>query len=135
MSAGYRARLEPIRVIGTWPQLGVVPDSTPALSGEPPVAVLTLGKLRPHRLLAFLRASAAAERAVLSSPALVLSTGMAAPTGLVCTFSVWDDIPAMRAVINGGHRVATDVNDQRPFHRASAFIRYRVREQTGTWNG
>jgi len=134
MAAGYRARLEPTRVIGTWPPLGAVSDPTPALSGVPPVAVLTLGKLRPHRAIAFLRASAAAERAALNSPALVLSTAMATPTGLVCTFSVWNDITAMRTVIDGGHRIATDADHQRPFHRASAFIRYRIRDQAGTWN-
>ena len=133
LAEGYFAGLEPIRSVGAWPQMGELPGAS-ARHTEAPVAVLTLGRLRLHRAIGFLRASAAAEKAVLQSPALVLSTAMARPPGLVCTFSVWSDVNAMRsAVVDGGHRTATQTNTVKPFHHASAFIRYRILEQTGTW--
>jgi len=133
LSDGYFARLEPVRTVGAWPEMGELPGADSSRT-EAPVAVLTLGRLRLHRAIGFLRASADAERAVLQSPALVLSTALARPPGLVCTFSVWSDTDAMRSVvIDGGHRAATQTNNLKPFHHASAFIRYRILDQTGSW--
>ncbi len=139
LAEGYSARLEPIRAVGgwrtvgVWPQTGELPGGD-ALHTEAPVAVLTISQLRLRRAIDFLRASAAAEKAVLQSPALVLSTAMARFPGLVCTFSVWSDVNAMRSVVvNGGHRTATQTNTAKPFFHASAFIRYRFLDQRGTW--
>jgi hypothetical protein len=135
LQAGYRARLEPVRVVGAWPELGdLPPQERPA--GDGPVAVLTLGRLRLRRAIAFLRASAAAERDALASPALLLATGLARPPRLVATFSVWRDVPTMRGYVRrggGGHLGASSAHAAKPFHHASAFIRLRLREQTGAW--
>jgi hypothetical protein len=130
---GAFARLEPVRAYGEWPELGELPDGR-AADTSAPVAVLTLGRLRPTRLVPFLRASAGAEGAVLSSPAAVFATGLARPPRLVATFSIWDDIETMRAVVSGdGHGTAMAAHAAKPFHSASAFIRYRIREQDGSW--
>ena len=135
LEGGYGARLEPVRVVGAWPELGDLPrPERPA--GDGPVAVLTLGRLRLRRAVAFLRASARAERDALASPALLLATGLARPPRLVATFSVWGDIPTMRDYVergDGGHRGASSAHAAQPFHHASAFIRFHLREQTGAW--
>ena len=135
LQGGYGARLEPVRVVGAWPEIGDLPrQERPA--GDGPVAVLTLGRLRLRRALAFLRASAKAERDALASPALLLATGLARPPRLVATFSIWRDVPTMRDYVgraDGGHRGATSTHAAVPFHHASAFIRFRLREQTGAW--
>jgi hypothetical protein len=133
LEGGYRARLEPVRVVGAWPELGELPRPQ-APVGEGPAAVLTLGRLRLRRALAFLRASARAEHDALTRPTLVLGTALGRPPGLVATFSVWSEIPSMRDYAGGGgHEAATSAHADRPFHSASAFIRYRIREQLGEW--
>jgi hypothetical protein len=135
-AAGYRVRLSPVRIVGEWPWLGSLPEP-PADQPQGRVAVLTLGRLRLRRALPFLRASAAAERDALESPALVVSSGLARPPHLVSTFSVWRDVAAMRAYVqtaHGGHRSATAAHGQRAFHHESAFIRFAITEERGSWD-
>jgi hypothetical protein len=138
LAGGYRVRLEPVRVVGAWPELG---DLLPAAAadGVPnrPAAVLTLGRLRLRRGLAFLRASARAERDALRSPGLLLAAGLAHPPRIVATFSLWSDVTPMRAYVEqhgGGHRQATTEHAARPFHSQSAFIRFRPYDETGNWH-
>jgi hypothetical protein len=151
LAAGYRVRLEPIRVVGTWPELGEIPvavnrqrpdsasaiDHPGAVNPDGPAAVLTLGRLRFLRGPAFLRASARAERDALDSQGLQLATGLAHPPNIVATFSIWSDITSMRAYVErhgGGHRGATTEHSTRPFHHQSAFIRFRPYDESGSWH-
>jgi len=150
LAGGYRVRLEPVRVVGAWPDLGELPSATgnggqtagvtdnPATdTADGPAAVLTLGRLRLLRGPAFLRASANAERDALRSPGLLLATGLARPPRIVATFSLWNDVTSMRAYVEehgGGHRAATTAHTARPFHHQSAFIRFRPYDQTGSWH-
>jgi len=136
LAGGYRIRLRATRIVGAWPPLGDVAETLEAGTDEGPAAVLTLGRLRLRRALPFLRASAGAERDALASPDLLLSTGLARPPRLVATFSVWRDVPTMRAYVDregGGHRTATGAHGAEPFHHASAFIRFRAYDQVGAW--
>lgn len=135
LEGGYRVRLEPVRAVGAWPQLGDLPRTERPV-GDGPLAVLTLGHLRMPRAVAFLQASAKAEADALTSPSLVLATGLARPPRLVVTFSVWRDVRSMRDYAErrtGGHRSAATAHAAQPFHSASAFIRFRIREEIGTW--
>jgi hypothetical protein len=142
LAGGYRVRLEPVRVVGAWPDLG---ELSPAAgnggratdSPDGPAAVLTLGRLRARRAPAFLRASARAEGDALHSPGLRLATGLAHPPLMVATFSVWSDVTSMRAYVErhgGGHRGATDEHAARPFHVQAAFIRFRPYDESGSWH-
>lgn len=151
LAGGYHVRLEPIRIVGARPELGELPLTATRNGGDVPratnsigsnrehgpAAVLTLGRLRLLRGAAFLRASARAERDVLRSPGLRLATGLARPPRIVATFSLWNDIAAMRAYVeqnDGGHRHAMTAHTARPFHHQSAFIRFRPYDETGTWH-
>ncbi len=137
--------------MGAWPELGELSPATganggrapgaansPATgTGDGPTAVLTIGRLRLLRGPAFLRASAAAERDALRSSGLQLATGLAHPPRIVATFSLWSDVASMRAYVEqhgGGHRDATTSHAARPFHRESAFIRFRPYDEAGTWH-
>jgi len=147
LDGGYRVRLEPVRVVGAWPELWELPPAA-AANGQAaggtqvdvpdgPAAVLTLGRLRLRRGPAFLRASARAEGDALRSPGLLLATGLAHPPRTFVTFSVWSDIASMRAYVEqrgAGHRDATTKNAARPFHSQSAFIRFRPYDATGSWH-
>jgi hypothetical protein len=147
LAGGYRVRLQPVRVVGAWPELGELPpaaagngqaaDSTNVGVSDGPAAVLTLGRLRLRRGPAFLRASARAEGDALGSPGLLLATGLAHPPRTVVTFSLWSDIASMRAYVEqrgAGHRDATAKHAARPFHSQSAFIRFRPYDETGSWH-
>ncbi len=123
--------LAPIRVVGSWSAHPGLPKGERPLKGGR-AAVLTLGHLKPTRAPAFLRASARAERAALQNSAMSFGAALAWPSLIVSTFSIWDDIEAMRSyVVGAGHGDATSVNTQQPFHRESAFIRYEILVQHG----
>jgi hypothetical protein len=127
LSTGWQARMTPLRVSGAWPQMPGLPERQLPVDDDEPVAVLTLGRLKPWRLSPFLRASSAAEADVLDAPDLLAATGFGRPP-LVSTFSLWRTAAAMRDYAYsqaGSHRAAVAADRSRPFHRASAFIRFR----------
>jgi hypothetical protein len=97
---------------------------------DEPVAVLTLGRLRILRTRPFLQAGGPAEREAVANPAVLASTGLArlARPRLVSTFSIWRSAGAMREyafAADGAHQAAVRADRARPFHHASAFIRFR----------
>src|SRR4051794_6720998 len=138
LAGGWHARLEPLRVYGAWPALPGLPRREQPVDDDERVAVLTLGRLRLGRILPFLRASAAAEGQAVADPALVASTGLARPPGLVATFSLWRTAREMRAYATGGsgpaHHAAVSAHAARPFHHESAFVRFRPYAEQGTWS-
>lgn len=134
LASGWQARMEPLRVFGSWPGLAGLPKRPLPVEDEEPVAVVTLGRFKPSRLGPFLRASAPAERDVLAEPGLLASTAFARLPNLVSTFSLWRTAKEMRAYATrkgGSHRAAVAEDRERPFHRHSAFIRFRPYETRG----
>lgn len=137
LSSGWQVRMEPLRVSGSWPEMPGLPERQLPVDDEEPVAVLTLGRLKPWRLRPFLRASAPAETDALAAPGLLASTGFGRPP-LVSTFSLWRTAAEMREYAyrqDGSHRAAVASDRSRPFHRASAFIRFRPYATRGQWGG
>jgi hypothetical protein len=135
LSAGWQARMTPLRVSGAWPEMPGLPERQLPVDDEEPVAALTLGRLKPWRLRPFLRASAPAEADVLDAPGLLASTGFGRPP-LVSTFSLWRTAAAMRDYAyrqGGSHHAAVAADRAQPFHRASAFIRFRLDAVRGEW--
>jgi hypothetical protein len=139
LAHGWHVRLQPTRVFGRWPQLPGLPATEEPMNDTEPAAVLTLGCLRLSQTLRFLRASAAAESQAVRDPALLASTGLARPPGLVATFSLWRATSAMRAYARGdsgsGHLAAVQAHAARPFHHESAFVRFRPYAANGDWDG
>jgi hypothetical protein len=136
---GWRARLQPTRLYGAWPELDGIVGREPTMADDEPAAVLTLGRLRVSQAARFLKASAAAERLAVRDPALVRGTGMARPPALVATFSIWSSTAAMRDYASGRagseHRDAVSAHAARPFHHQSAFLRFRPYASEGRWDG
>lgn len=140
LSGGWHTRLQPMHIFGAYPPLdGLVGDAPPAMGAEEPAAVLTIGRLRLSQAPRFLRAGAAAERLAVKDPAMLRGTGLARPPGLVATFSLWRTTREMRAYAGGRsgpeHRDAVRAHAERPFHHASAFIRFRPYAAEGEWDG
>lgn len=127
LSTGWQVRMDPLRVSGEWPQMPGLPERQLPLGDDEPVAVLTLGRVKPWRLRPFLRAAAPAEADVVAEPGLLASTAFGRPP-LVSTFSLWRTATAMRDYAyreGGSHRAAVATDRARAFHRESAFIRFR----------
>lgn len=138
LSSGWQVRMVPLRISGSWPEMPGLPEKQLPVESDEPVAVLTLGRLKPWRLGPFLRAAGPAEAEVIVEPDLLASTGFARPPRLVSTFSLWRTAAAMRDYAyreGGSHRAAVDSDRSRPFHHASAFIRLRPYATRGSWSG
>lgn len=140
LRGGWHTRLAPTHVFGAFPPLdGLAAAASPATDGEEPAAVLTIGRLRLSQAPRFLKASAAAERLAVRDRSMLRGTGLARPPGLVATFSLWRTTREMRAYAGGGsgpeHRAAVKAHAKRPFHHASAFIRFRPYGAEGEWDG
>jgi hypothetical protein len=140
LAAGWHARLEPRRCFGSWPGMPGLPTKELPVDDDEPVAVLTLGRLRFLRTRPFLQAGGPAEREAVANPAMLASTGLArlARPRLVSTFSIWRSAGAMREyafAADGAHQAAVRADRARPFHHASAFIRFRPYASQGSWDG
>jgi hypothetical protein len=139
LGGGWHTRLQPAHIFGAWPPLAGLVGEEPPLADDEPAAALTIGRLRLSQAPRFLKAGAAAERLAVRDPALLRGTGLARPPGLVATFSLWSTTGAMRAYAGGPsgreHRDAVKAHAERPFHHASAFIRFRPYASEGTWDG
>jgi len=140
LSDGWHVRLEPLRCFGSWAGLPGLPDTELPVEDDEPVAALTLGRLRIARTPAFLRAGAPAERDAAENPAVLAVTGLGrfTPPRLVSTFSLWRSAAAMREYAfdpSGSHQAAVRVDRAHPFHRESAFIRFRPYASRGSWGG
>ncbi|HEU0316645.1 MAG TPA: hypothetical protein VFR49_04905, partial [Solirubrobacteraceae bacterium] len=135
LAPGRALRLEPLRASGAWTGLPPLVGAGRALAGDEPVAVLTYGRLKLHRGVAFLRASARAEADAIEHPGLVDAVGLARLPRLVSTFSLWSTTAAMDdfARRRSGHTAALRAVAERDFHRESIFLRFRPYAPTGDW--
>lgn len=137
LEGGWRVRLQPLHVFGSWAGMPGLPQQPLPVDDNEAVAALTLGRLRPHRLLPFLRSAAPAENEAVANPALLAATGLGRPP-LVSTFSLWRSAAAMKQYAfgtSGAHQAAVSADRTRPYHRESAFIRFRPYDSQGSWDG
>ncbi|HUB99967.1 MAG TPA: hypothetical protein VMS11_09100 [Solirubrobacterales bacterium] len=137
---GWEVRMRPLRVSGHWPEMPWLPEQPLPVDDEEPVVALTLGRLRLARAVPFLRSAAAAEADAVAAAAgaMLASTGLARPPRLVSTFSIWRSMAAMREYAYGkagAHQAAVRNDRARPFHHASAFVRFRPYASRGNWGG
>jgi len=142
LSAGWHARLRPLRSVGTWSGLPGLPradrDTATEAEADDPVAVLTLGRLRLRRTVPFVRASHPAELQALADPAVVFGTALACPPRIVATFSLWRTTREMRRYATGTHQPHLDAmraHTRSPFHHESLFARFRPYGSIGTFHG
>lgn len=137
-AGGFSARLEPLRAYGALAALPGLGRPEQPTDDEEPVLVLTLGTTYLRRAVPFFRASAPAERQAVSDPAFVLGAGLARPPRFIGTCSLWRTAREMRAYATTsaeGHAQAMEIHAAKPFHRESAFVRFRPTAVSGTWRG
>jgi len=137
-AGGWEVRLQPLRVSGFWPGMPDLPSTPLPIEDDEPVVALTLGRVRVHRVVPFLRSAAAAEAEAVEDGALLASTGLARVPKLVSTFSIWRSFAAMRDYAygkSGAHQAAVRADRERPYHHDSAFVRFRPYASRGSWDG
>jgi hypothetical protein len=138
LEPGFRVRLAPLRAHGTWPGLDADIAESRAVPHEGAAAVVTIARTKWSRLPAFFKASHRAERAVVNAPGLIWATGLGKPP-FFATFSLWESTRALSTYAYGtrdpGHPDAMAVNDAKPFHHQSAFIRFRPYDAHGALDG
>ena len=138
LEPGFRVRLAPLRAHGTWPGLDRDIAESRAVEHDGPAAVVTIARTKWSRLPAFFKASNKAEKAVVDAPGLIWATGLGRPP-FFATFSLWESTRALSTYAYGnrdrGHRDAMAVNDAKPFHHESAFIRFRPYDVHGELGG
>jgi hypothetical protein len=134
---GWHVRLRPLRAFGSWPGLDDDLSRSRHTTGDGPVVVLTLGRLRLTRTVRFLRTSAKAEAAALAAPGRLWATAMARPP-FVSTCSIWESPQAAARYAYGqvrGHPDAIDADAAKPFHHQSAFVRFQPYHVEGSLAG
>jgi hypothetical protein len=138
LGGGWRVRLEPLRAWGAWPGLDPEVTKSRGVTGDGPVVVLTLGRLRLTQTVRFFRTSGPAERAATQAPGLIWATALARPP-FVATCSVWKDAHASAeyafAHAADAHPRAISADRAKAFHHQEAFIRFRPYTSTGTLAG
>jgi hypothetical protein len=140
LAGGWHARLQPLHCFGSWSRLPGLPTGTVPVEDDEPVVALTLGRLRLTRTREFLQSAAPAERDAARNPDVLAVTGFGrfTPPRLVSTFSIWRTAAAMREYAfadAGSHQAAVKVDRAKPFHRESAFVRFRPLTSQGSWDG
>lgn len=135
---GWRARFQPVRTVGAWPALPDLPRQEQP-TGDHPVAVLTMARMRLGRSALFAAAAGPAERDARTHPAFLGGVSLLRPPTLVATFTLWRTAREMRNYVvgssPGGHSYAMKRNDERVFHHETVFVRLRPYATEGQWGG
>ena len=138
LTSGWRVRLAPFRAHGTWPGLDADLPTARQIVYDGPAAVLTLAETRLSQVVRFLRTSLTAERATAEAAGMLWATAMARPPFLG-TFSLWENAEAIASYAFGAkaepHPAAIARDREKPFHKQSAFIRFRPYAATGHLDG
>jgi hypothetical protein len=138
LSSGWRVRLAPLRAHGTWPGLDTDVPKERRIPYDGPAAVMTLADTRPTQIVRFLRTSLTAERATAGATGMLWATAMVRPP-FFATFSLWEDSAAIAAYAFGDkaepHPAAMARDREKPFHKQSAFIRFRPYAVAGHLEG
>jgi len=138
LADGWSVRLEALRRWGSWPGLDESVPTDRATPHDGTAVVVTLARTRMSQLPRFLRTSEKAERAAVESPGLLWGTALARPP-YFATVSVWDGTRSLSTYAYGRrdprHAEAIEVDQGKPFHHLSAFIRFRPYRSTGLLGG
>lgn len=136
MAGGWSVRLEPLRRWGSWPGLpeSVPTDRAAGREHPGPYVVVTLARTRMSQIVRFLRTSQKAEAAAHVAPGFIWGTALAMPP-FFATVSLWESTRSLSTYAYGRsqpHHHAIEVDQAKPFHHLSAFVRFRPYASNGS---
>jgi spheroidene monooxygenase len=126
---------------GHWDKQAWQGTSAQALDGQAlpdgPLAVITRASIVPTKAMAFWRYAPAAQAELGQSVGCLLAMGLGeAPLVRQCTFSLWQDTAAMLQYAHqGAHQVASAAAYKHQFFSESMFVRMKVLQMAGAWQG
>jgi spheroidene monooxygenase len=134
----FTVHLEAISARGAWD--GDNPFVIHDVDGPPPLpmAVLTRATVKPRHVVSFWRAQPDISEVIGNQPHMLFKIGMGeVPWFQQVTFSIWDDVEAMKTFAHkhGPHADAIrKVRDNRWFAE-ELYARFRVTGHSGQWDG
>jgi hypothetical protein len=124
-----RIELRPTRSRGTWSgQTPFGAGDFDDAAGDGPIAVLTHARIRPTRLVSFLRAVPPVAKDLTSRPGSSFRLAFGeAPVGVQGTFSIWEDLTAMTAfAYDPAHRAVIRRRASEHWYAEEIFARFAV---------
>ncbi len=138
---GVTLYLRTTRVWGEWAggsPFEAAPDPAPDSAPAGPVVALTRASIRPRHALKFWRRTPAIRAEIPDQPHLMFRIGLAEiPWVNQITFTVWDDLDAMRAFAyrpGGPHAGAVEAVRREGWFREELYARFRVLAVDGGWS-
>ena len=134
---GWRVRLEPLRMHGSWPGVPTDLPRSRTLHIDGPFVTLTIARLRLSQAPRFFKTNAAAERGVNDIPGSIWTTAVVLPP-FISSWSLWESEDSIAEyAFRGGTGHANAILEQRrkDFHHQSAFIRFRPYKSEGSLDG
>ncbi len=135
--------LQVVSARGHWDGLAWEPTDATQLGGpilatdtpDTPLAALTRASIRPAKAMAFWRNAPATQAAMREAAGCRLAIGLGeVPLIRQCTFSLWDNTPAMLAYAQqGAHQQAAQAAYRHQFFSEALFARLRLLSQHGHW--
>jgi spheroidene monooxygenase len=130
--------LTPVQAKGAWSgRAPFAPESS--LKGRLPVAALTRATVKPRHALSFWARTPGIRAEIPDQPHLLFKIGMAeVPWVNQITFTIWDDLDAMRAFAyrpGGPHTAAIEAARSNGWFAEELYARFHVAGKDGSWSG
>lgn len=142
-ASGWHVRLEFVRQWGHIAELPpmVVSPGSHDLTLDDPVVAITVARLRLPQARRFVRFGKPVERLVRDNAHATLALAAARPLRTLSTFTVWQSLRAMLAMVHGSsgggtaHSIAMAERDRKDFHHGFKTLRFRCIAEHGRWRG
>ena len=143
LARGWHLRMRYLHRWGSLEALNETLEGEAPAEHEGPVAAVTVARMRLLEVPRFLRWGRPVERQVRDDPHQRLACAAIRLPRTICTFSIWENTAAMRAMVEG-HAKAPDPKRhvsamverrRRPFHFEFTTLRFVVENEVGEWEG
>ncbi len=143
LANGWHARLEFVRRWGAVKGLHRLPLNASTMEPEEPVVAVTIAHLKLPQLRRFFHWGRPVEQLVRDSPGTTLALAAVRPPRTFSTFSVWNSVHEMRAMVEGHgsghspqrHATAMAEREREDFHFEFTTLRFRPLSEHGEWEG
>lgn len=143
LARGWHVRLEFVRRWGAVTGLQRLPLNASTMEADEPVVAVTLAHLKLPQARRFFQWGRPVEQLVRDSPGTTLALAAIRPPRTFSTFSVWNSVEEMRAMVEGHgrgqapqrHATAMAEREREDFHFEFTTLRFRPLSEHGEWEG
>lgn len=143
LAGGWHVRMTFLRRWGSLAALPDLPRRDGDWSRDEPVVAVTVARMKFPQLPRFIHWGRPVERLVRDDPHTTIAHAAIHPPRTVSTFSIWNSVEAMEAMVRGRspvadperHATAMEERTRKDFHHEFTTLRFRPRSEHGTWLG